>query len=198
MRLMSAPAVMHSWTDWSCATASDPVSCRARRWPAYWASRSVRPAVIWASSASAGGLALRCERPAGGVPAAHVRDLGQHLLISMACLHLATIERVFDPIGRGGTADLHAGRLRSAGLRRSCQGPATAGPALRATARDGSEMGAAIRCQPRPSDPPDLRKPPGPAWLIRRSLSCGLGCRGLKSHLNRTAMVAYNTPPEGW
>src|SRR5258706_15507953 len=42
------------------------------------------------------GLALRGGRAAGGVPAAYVRDLGQHLLIGAWRLHRATIEQAFD------------------------------------------------------------------------------------------------------
>lgn len=51
------------------------------------ASRSIHPAVMWASSASA--VAWRCAGgwPADGIPAAYVRDLRQQMIIRTGCPH---------------------------------------------------------------------------------------------------------------
>jgi len=65
---MSAPAVMHSWAARSCMTASGPVPRQARLWPAYLASRSVRPEVMWASSASSARRGPRAHRPSPHPP----------------------------------------------------------------------------------------------------------------------------------
>jgi hypothetical protein len=168
MRAMSASASMQSRAAVSFAGSSGWASCQARLWPAYRASRSVRPAVIWASVVRA--VARRCA--VGGPAAAYQR----HVSAIWPCIRSSLpgsrmpviIERMFDhgqawprwsaaclvgvrrsPTSRGGWPTIRPAPPRK---------PVT--PQL-ADSTDGSGMAAAMRPEPPSASGHSLRRPVG-------------------------------------